>query len=113
MSERRGMMLLCAALAMACAGPLMAAEKKAAPRPAATKSEGPHTIVLTGGKVLTVSHGTIEHGVVVMSGGKITVVGAVGSVSVPKGAEVVDTAGMTVYPGLIDSETALGLVEVE
>jgi imidazolonepropionase-like amidohydrolase len=113
MSERTGMMLLCAALAIACAGPLRAADKKAAPRAAETKMEGPHTIVLTGGKVLTVSHGTIERGVVVMSGGKITVVGAVGSVNVPKGAEVIDTTGMTVYPGLIDSETAIGLVEVE
>lgn len=85
---------------------------------AADKKPGPvhpaqHTIVLTGGKLLTISHGTIEHGVVVMTDGKIAAVGAVGKVTAPKGAEVVDTTGMTVYPGLIDSETSLGLVEVE
>ncbi len=30
------------------------------------------TVVLKGGKLLTVSHGVIENGVLVMSGGKIT-----------------------------------------
>ena len=87
-----------------------AAEKKAATPPAAS---APHTIVLSGGRLLTVSHGTIEHGVLVMTDGKIAAVGTVGKIAVPKGAELIDTTGMTVYPGLIDSETSLGLVEVE
>jgi imidazolonepropionase-like amidohydrolase len=33
-------------------------------------------------------------------------------VNVPSGAQVIDVTGMTVYPGLIDSETALGLTEI-
>jgi len=69
-------------------------------------------VVLKGGKLLTVTHGTIENGVIVMQGGKITAVGAAGSVNVPSAAQVVDTTGMTVYPGLIDSETQLGLTEI-
>jgi len=69
-------------------------------------------VVLRGGKLLTVTHGAIENGVVVMQGGKITAVGAAGSVNVPSGAQVVDVTGMTIYPGLIDSETALGLTEI-
>src|SRR5262249_38007716 len=69
-------------------------------------------IALKGGKVLTITHGVIENGVVVMQGGKITAVGAAGSVNVPSGAQVVDVTGMTVYPGLIDSETNLGLTEI-
>ena len=31
---------------------------------------------------------------------------------VPKDAKVIDVTGMTVYPGLIDSETSLGLTEI-
>ena len=69
-------------------------------------------IALKGGKLLTVTHGVIENGVVVMQGGKITGVGAGGSVQIPANAQVVDVSGMTVYPGLIDSETHLGLTEI-
>jgi imidazolonepropionase-like amidohydrolase len=69
-------------------------------------------LVLRGGKLLTVSHGVIENGVLVMSAGKITALGAVGSVSIPKNAQVIDVTGMTVYPGLIDSESYLGLTEI-
>jgi imidazolonepropionase-like amidohydrolase len=70
------------------------------------------TLVLKGGKLLTVSHGTIDNGVLVMSAGKIAAIGAAGSVKVPKDAEVIDVSGMTVYPGLIDSESYLGLTEI-
>lgn len=69
-------------------------------------------VVLKGGKLLTVSHGVIEKGVLVMESGKITAVGVEGSVKIPSGAQVIDVAGMTVYPGLIDSETQLGLTEI-
>jgi imidazolonepropionase-like amidohydrolase len=69
-------------------------------------------IVLKGGKLLTVSHGVIENGVLVMQEGKITAVSAGGSAKVPRDARVIDVTGMTVYPGLIDSETHLGLTEI-
>ena len=68
--------------------------------------------VLKGGKLLTVSHGTIENGVLVMLNGKITALGAANSVKIPKDARVIDATGMTVYPGLIDSEDNLGLTEI-
>jgi len=74
--------------------------------------QGSGTIVLRGGKLLTITHGVIENGVLVMQKGKITAVGAAGSVSIPHDAKVIDVTGMTVYPGLIDSETHLGLTEV-
>ena len=70
------------------------------------------TIALRGGKLLTVSHGVIENGVVVMQNGRITAVGPA-STAIPPGAKVIDVAGMTVYPGLIDAETRLGLTEVQ
>ena len=69
-------------------------------------------VVLKGGRLLTITRGVIENGVVVMQGGKITAVGASNSVNIPSGAQVIDTSGMTVYPGLIDSETQLGLTEI-
>ena len=69
-------------------------------------------VVLKGGKLLTITHGVIENGTLVMQGGKITSVGAADSVTVPGGAQIVDVTGMTVYPGLIDSETNLGLTEI-
>jgi imidazolonepropionase-like amidohydrolase len=69
-------------------------------------------VVLKGGKLLTITNGVIENGTVVMQGGKITAVGPAGSTKIPAGAQVIDAAGMTIYPGLIDSETALGLTEI-
>ncbi len=70
------------------------------------------TIAITGGKLLTVSHGVIENGVILIEGGKITAVGPATTVKAPKGATIVDAKGMTVYPGLIDAETRLGLSEI-
>jgi imidazolonepropionase-like amidohydrolase len=69
-------------------------------------------MVLKGGKLLTVSHGVIDNGVLVMQGGKISALGAASSVKIPNDAKVIDVSGMTVYPGLIDSETSLGLTEI-
>src|SRR5580704_7992095 len=73
---------------------------------------GAGTIAITGGKLLTITHGVIENGVVLIERGKIAAVGTAASVKVPKGATIVDAKGMTVYPGLIDSETRLGWSEI-
>jgi imidazolonepropionase-like amidohydrolase len=78
----------------------------------ATAAVAQQPIVLKGGKLLTITHGVIENGVLVMADGKITAVGAAGSVATPADARVIDASGMTVYPGLIDSETYLGLTEI-
>ena len=78
----------------------------------ATVSAQDKPIVLKGGKLLTITHGVIENGAIVLQGGKITAVGPAASVTVPSGAQVVDVTGMSVYPGLIDSETNLGLTEI-
>jgi imidazolonepropionase-like amidohydrolase len=75
-------------------------------------SQAPQVIAITGGKLLTVSHGTIENGVLVMADGKIAAVGEAGKVTIPSGAKIVDAKGMTVYPGLIDPESNFGLTEI-
>ncbi|MGA7078626.1 MAG: amidohydrolase family protein, partial [Terriglobales bacterium] len=69
-------------------------------------------IALKNAKLLTVTHGVIENGTLIMQGGKITAVGPAASVTIPANAQQIDATGMTIYPGLIDSETALGLTEI-
>jgi imidazolonepropionase-like amidohydrolase len=78
----------------------------------AADTPGSKTIAITGGKLLTVSHGTIENGVLILADGKIAAVGTAAEVKVPKGAQIVDAKGMTVYPGLIDPESNFGLTEI-
>jgi imidazolonepropionase-like amidohydrolase len=80
--------------------------------PNTTTLDPPKIVAITGGKLLTITHGTIENGVVILENGKITAVGPA-STKVPKDAQVFDARGMTVYPGLFDAETHLGLTEVE
>ena len=65
---------------------------------------------ITGARIVPVSGPVIERGTVVISGGKIAAVGA--DVAAPPGATVIDGSGQTVYPGLIDGLTTLGLTEV-
>src|SRR5438094_8511716 len=91
--------------------PLLAQTGKPIQSKSATTMTEATAIVLRGGKLLTISHGVIENGAVVIEGGKIIAVGAVASVAVPKNARVIDTSGMTIYPGLIDSHSQLGLTE--
>ena len=78
-----------------------------------TAADAPRKVIaISGGRLLTVSHGTIENGVLLISDGKITAVGEADKVSIPAGAEIVDAHGLTVYPGLIDPESNFGLTEV-
>jgi imidazolonepropionase-like amidohydrolase len=94
------------------AAPPVARKGQAAAPAASMKSQPAPAIALRGGKLLTITKGVIENGVVVMENGKITAVGAVGAVAIPKNAKLIDVTGMTVYPGLIDSQTRLGLTEI-
>ncbi|MBU1376477.1 MAG: amidohydrolase family protein [Alphaproteobacteria bacterium] len=51
----------------------------------------------------------IENGVIVMDKGRITAVGPKSSVTIPRGAEVIDKAGKYVIPGLMDANVHLFL----
>jgi hypothetical protein len=66
--------------------------------------------VIRGARVVTVAGSVLEQGTVVISGGWIAAGGR--DVPVPAGATVIEGAGKTLYPGLIDGLTTLGLVEV-
>jgi imidazolonepropionase-like amidohydrolase len=68
------------------------------------------TFALTNARIVTVTNGTIDQGTLVVEDGRIAAVGA--NVSVPDDAEVIDCTDLTLYPGMIDSGTQLGLIEV-
>jgi len=91
---------------------LMAVGLGQSPRPVKAEAQPGAPLVLRGGKLLTVSHGVIENGVIVIENRRISAVGGPGT-AIPRGAKVIDVTGMTVYPGLIDAETHLGLTEVQ
>ncbi|HMG34683.1 MAG TPA: amidohydrolase family protein [Blastocatellia bacterium] len=68
------------------------------------------TYAIRNARIVTVTGAVIENGTVVISAGKITAVGA--GVAVPSGARIIDASGMSVYPGMIDSGTEIGLTEI-
>ena len=70
-------------------------------------AEDPGAFAIRNARIVPVSGPAIDNGTVVVSGGLITAVGA--SVEVPADAWVIDGKGLTVYPGLIDALTDLGL----
>src|SRR6266852_7735623 len=57
-------------------------------------------IVIQTATILTVSHGTFEHGSILIKDGKIAEVGQ--SVKATKDAQVIDAAGQFIIPGIID-----------
>jgi imidazolonepropionase-like amidohydrolase len=71
---------------------------------------GQETYAIRNARIVTVSGPVIERGIVVISNGKISAVGA--NASIPSGAKVIDGSGLSVYPGMIDSGTTLGLTEI-
>ncbi len=68
------------------------------------------TFALINATIQTVTKGTIQGGTVVISNGKIAAVGT--GIAIPEGAEVIDCKGQFVYPGMIDSGTKIGLLEI-
>lgn len=68
------------------------------------------TIAITGGRVYPVAGPPIDNATVLIRDGRIAQVGA--NVAIPDGAQRIDARGRWVTPGLINSATQLGLVEV-
>ena len=68
------------------------------------------TYVIRNAKIVPVVGAEIANGSVVISAGKIVAVGA--NVTVPTGAQAIDGTGLTVYPGLMDAGTSMGLSEI-
>jgi imidazolonepropionase-like amidohydrolase len=83
----------------------LAAEMRFVPRAQAQNAIDTYTI--TGARIVTVSGPVIERGTVVIRDGLISAVGA--GVSAPADARVIDGTGLTIYPGLIDANSSLGI----
>lgn len=73
---------------------------------------GPHgAYAIRNARIVTVSGPVIERGTVVIGAdGKIAAVGA--NVSVPANATSIDASGHSVYPGMMDAGTNMGLSEI-
>ncbi len=67
-------------------------------------------IAIRNARIVTVTGETIPRGTLVIKDGKIAALGA--TVAVPPNAKVIDATGLSVYPGMIDTYTTMGLVEV-
>jgi imidazolonepropionase-like amidohydrolase len=78
-----------------------------APIPLGAQRVVPDAYAITNARIVTVSGPTIERGTVVFRRGVITAVGA--TAQVPADARVIDGAGFTVYPGIIDAYGSLGI----
>ena len=74
---------------------------------AANPPETAPVILIQNATILTVSHGTIEHGSILIKDGKIAEVGT--SIKAPKDALVVDAAGQFVIPGIIDCHSHIAV----
>src|ERR1022692_1748575 len=74
---------------------------------ASALAEVPSTVAIRNAKIVTVSGPVIARGTVILKGGLIEAVGE--NVPVPADAWVVDGEGMTVYPGLIDGLSTVGI----
>ncbi|HKO97523.1 MAG TPA: amidohydrolase family protein [Pyrinomonadaceae bacterium] len=68
---------------------------------------GIDTYAITNARIVTGTGPVIERGTVVIRDGLIAAVGA--NAPAPADARLIDGAGLTVYPGLIDSSTSLGI----
>ena len=73
---------------------------------------GPHGVyAITHGKIVPVTGPEIPNGTLVIGAdGRIQALGA--NVAVPSGAKVIDATGLSVYPGMMDGGTSMGLSEI-
>ncbi len=76
-------------------------------RRAGAQRAGVDTYAITNARVVTISGPVIERGTVVVREGLIAAVGE--RVSAPPDARTIDGTGLTIYPGLIDASTTLGI----
>jgi imidazolonepropionase-like amidohydrolase len=74
---------------------------------AANPPDAQPVILIENATILTVSHGTLERGSILIKDGKIAEVGK--SIKAPKDAQVFDAAGQFVIPGIIDCHSHIAV----
>jgi imidazolonepropionase-like amidohydrolase len=89
---------------------LKGSDRSGEPASGAASTSG-EVVAITGATVHTMgAAGTLKNATVLIAGGRVKAVGA--GIPIPAGARRIDAAGKVVTPGLFDSFTHLGLVEV-
>lgn len=69
------------------------------------------TVAIRNATIVPVTSAPIPNGTIVFANGVITAVGT--NVSIPAGATIIDGTGLSVYPGMIDSGSSVGLIEID
>lgn len=64
-------------------------------------------VAIKADRVETVSSGVIENGTIVIADGRISAIG--NNIEIPKSAEIIDARNQTVFPGLINPASRIGL----
>lgn len=90
-------------------GPFPLAPKRPTPSGPAPRDVN-NRYAIVNAEIHPVSGPTIPNGALVIEDGRITAIGA--DITPPAGTTLVDAEGMSVYPGLIDGGTTLGLNEI-
>ncbi len=86
---------------------LLAALFAAASVSRATPPDASPVILIQNATVLTISHGTIENGSILIKDGKIAEVGP--SIKAPAGAKVIDATEQFVMPGIVDCHSHIAI----
>jgi imidazolonepropionase-like amidohydrolase len=68
-------------------------------------------VAIRNATIVPVSGATVPNGTIVFANGVITAIGA--NANVPADATVIDGTGLFVYPGMIDSGSNVGLIEID
>src|SRR4030095_9019820 len=75
--------------------------------PSQAQHSATDTYAITNARIVPVTGPTIDKGTIIIRDGLIAAIGA--NVVAPADARVIDGAGLSVYPGLIDTTPNLGL----
>jgi len=75
--------------------------------PSSAVAQNSNAIFIQNATILTVTHGNIEHGSILIRGGKIAAVGA--DLKAPAGATVIDASGQFVMPGIVDCHSHIAV----
>ena len=73
----------------------------------ALRAQEPEVTVIRNATILTITHGTIENGSILIRNGKIASVGK--DMRIPEGAKVIDAAGEFVMPGIVDCHSHIAV----
>jgi imidazolonepropionase-like amidohydrolase len=79
----------------------------AALTPLGAHAQNSSATVIRNATILTITHGTIEHGSILIRDGKIAEVGQ--DVHAPEGATIIDASGQFVMPGIIDCHSHIAV----